>query len=486
MNDDLLRDLGLDQKPADVDGAVDIDSYSSPSRRKSVTALNVDQWTHELADRLYDEEPALRSAFVGSNIDDRLARHVVIDAFAAAFNPSIDLADDCENDKQRAYFAEVLLSPDFAVNRRATMLNTSFAVTAAAEIANGFVTYSNEVDEQQAKQEQPKDWWDVAEKDEPKSLEQSAMGCVAVGVNNATRSTERAQEMSRALVGGGCSMRGDGDGQTAISDERFKEIFAQVKDDSFLRKVLEFTGRYRRVANSAQRGKLFKGRDEFVGYELAGDITRVVSTELALLSDEDLENEFLMRLAENKAMCRKFVGNPPVGKGPVLVYIDESGSMDHDDRIYHAKALALSIAWVADYQNRWCGLVGYSRSHQQRKLSLPPGKWNNGELVDWLRGFYRKGTHVPLPSIEKHFQEFGCPRGETDLIVLTDGVVQYGSKLDNVTADFLAWKEKNQCKATAIIVGNNTAGDLDGMMDNIHFMPQLDANNAGIKEVLSI
>src|SRR6476619_3956255 len=72
----------------------------------------------------------------------------------------------------------------------------------------------------------------------------------------------------------------------------------------------------------------------------------------------------------------------PVGKGPIIVSVDESGSME-GEKAHTAKALALALAWIARRQRRWCGLVAYSGDSGERLLALPPDRWNETALMDW-------------------------------------------------------------------------------------------------------
>ena len=76
----------------------------------------------------------------------------------------------------------------------------------------------------------------------------------------------------------------------------------------------------------------------------------------------------------------------PVGKGPIIITIDESGSMQ-GEKAHTAKALALALAWIARQQNRWCALIAYSGDSGERLLALPPRRWNESALADWLTAF---------------------------------------------------------------------------------------------------
>ena len=99
------------------------------------------------------------------------------------------------------------------------------------------------------------------------------------------------------------------------------------------------------------------------------------------------------------ALCREHHAVEPVGKGPVIVCVDESGSMS-GDKIHTAKALALALAWVARHQRRWCALVAYSGDSGERLLAVPPGRWDEGRLADWLSAFIGRGGEIDIPVRE--------------------------------------------------------------------------------------
>ena len=111
----------------------------------------------------------------------------------------------------------------------------------------------------------------------------------------------------------------------------------------------------------------------------------------------ELELDTLRRIAERQALCREHHAVEPVGKGPIIVSVDESGSME-GEKAHTAKALALALAWVARRQRRWCGLVAYSGDTGERLLALPPGRWDEARLMDWLVGVHRPGFDAGRPG----------------------------------------------------------------------------------------
>jgi hypothetical protein len=136
-----------------------------------------------------------------------------------------------------------------------------------------------------------------------------------------------------------------------------------------------------------------------VGVGPGGDVGRLLPVELAKLAIPELELDTLRRIAEREALCREYHAVEPVGKGPVIIALDESGSMD-GTKIHTAKALALALAWVARQQRRWAGLIAYSGRSGERLLALPPGRGDEAALCDWLSAFIGQGSGLDLPIEE--------------------------------------------------------------------------------------
>src|SRR5439155_16101755 len=152
-------------------------------------------------------------------------------------------------------------------------------------------------------------------------------------------------------------------------------LFKRVRSNPTLKRICELAGRYRRVAQSKQRLKATHGYDDLVGVTLDGEVGRLLPHELAKLAVEEFELDAMRRLAERQLMCRLYQAVEPVAKGPILVVVDESGSMA-GQKVHTAKALALALAWVARQQRRWAGLVAFSGESGERLLGLPPGRWD--------------------------------------------------------------------------------------------------------------
>ena len=237
------------------------------------------------------------------------------------------------------------------------------------------------------------------------------------------------------------------------------------------------------MAQSKQRRKAIHGLDDVVGVEPGGDLARLLPYELAKLAFPELELDTLRRIVERQALCREYHATEPVGKGPIIISIDESGSMQ-GEKAHTAKALALALAWIARRQNRWCALVAYSGDSGERLLALPPGRWNEVALADWLSAFIGHGSDldVPIRELPRMYADLKAPVGATDVILITDAQVRIP---ETIRASFLAWKAVAKVRVHSLVLNDNP-GDLAGVSDEVHRVASLDPSGDAVGRVLSV
>jgi uncharacterized protein with von Willebrand factor type A (vWA) domain len=204
---------------------------------------------------------------------------------------------------------------------------------------------------------------------------------------------------------------------------------------------------------------------------------------LAKLAVPEFEDDTLRRLVERQTMCREYRATEPVAKGPIIVCCDESGSM-HGEKGHTAKALALALAWVARNQKRWVALVAYSGDSGERLLPLPPGRWDEAALMDWLAAFIGRGSSldVPVREMPRIYQELKAPAGKTDVLFITDAICRIPADLQ---AQFESWKAQVQARLIALVI-DSPAGDLAAISDELHLVQSLAATEEGVGRALSI
>lgn len=370
------------------------------------------------------------------------------EGFAASFRQYPELEQSCQSKRKEDFFRTLLESPDFQNLHRSTAANVMASDMSGAIIAKQI----DAMMEQDAEREK-KNKNDTQEEKEMGN----EIGCIAAvskAVQEATEEVEQLQAMCNAF-----GLNPGAGGETDI--QAIKNQFMAVRGNADLRRIIELAGRYRFSAQSKQRNKTKHGYDDVVGVEIGGDIGRALPIELGKLGDDDLSDDVMRRLADNQLMMRQFRGVEPQAKGPVVVCIDESGSMS-GERIAHAKAFALAMMWIAKKQKRGCLLVSFSTGPSCTYVNQ-----DSKDLYTWLKHFYNGGTDLTVPCVvvPQFWLSFSDGIvGKTDMIIVTDAQLKVEDKMRD---NFLKWKKENDVKVQTIVIGGS-GESMKCISDQIH------------------
>ena len=117
-------------------------------------------------------------------------------------------------------------------------------------------------------------------------------------------------------------------------------------------------------------------------------------------------------------------------------------------------------------------------------MALPPNRWNEAKLMDWLEAFIGGGSSIDVPVREmpRIYQQLQAPVGITDLIFITDAQCRLP---DELQAAFLAWKTSVQARLITLVI-DSPARDLARISDEVHLVKSLALEETGIDRVLSI
>ena len=414
---DLLKLLDLDGDPPDPGGAPPVIAAAEggPDAGTSITALDVDAWGLRRGRDLAAEGGRLGAA----------GESAAADFFWAAFDPAPALLPDCVDPGRREFLAGLLDSPAYGALRADTRLDDTAAAIAAAHFAAQYAGLADGPDTAGVRPD-----------------------AGAAGDLGALPRRRPAPPSRRRGNWANCATPATPSASAPASPAR-----PTPPPSPRCSSGSGPTPAWRGCANwpagsgpspGASSAARPPGLDENDGVGPGGDLGRLLPVELARLADPDFGPDALRRLAERQSLCRESHSPERVGKGPVVVTVDESGSM-HGGKAESAKALALTLAWVARRQRRWCGLVAYSGDSGERLLALPPGRWDGHRLADWVAAFIGRGSSldVPVRELPRMLAELGAPKGVTDVVVVTDAQC----RIPDADRDrFLAWKRAGRAR----------------------------------------
>lgn len=421
-----------------------------------------------------------------TNEDPMYDPYLQADMHSVCFEPEYSFAENPEDRERADWLKQLTESPDFQSMHNECQLDDTLSTIACESIAQKYVVYRKEEQQRQCQGG-----------NQPGGGGGGGTGNGsggAPGGNGSGRGMGNGQYIRQAISASQAvkharqEVSEARDAMSALGNDMLKDdvqaIFKAIRRNPNLKKIVEMAGRYRRLAQTKQRQKSIHGMEDVAGITIGGDVERLIPQELAMLSDDELELDAMRRISERQAMEFQFSGFQAKDKGPIIVTVDESGSMS-GDRIANAKALAMAMAWVAKSQKRWCALVAFSGSAQGRWVALPPDGWDAQKMLDWVAAFDGGGTvpDVPLSTVPfEYFKEMGAPKGKTDMITITDGGM---GVCQDMIDKFNAWKKEEKCLHFLVII-DDEPGDLEQTCDKLWKIKSLSLEEDCVSQLVSI
>ncbi|GAO01304.1 hypothetical protein [Anaeromyxobacter sp. PSR-1] len=237
----------------------------------------------------------------------------------------------------------------------------------------------------------------------------------------ASRAVEELREATEGLAGigfapGTSTLRGGaGDGARA------RPLAARLRSDSRLLRIALLAGRMKRIAASKRRARVRHGADEVTDVTQGADLARALPVELARLTDPRRRLDFLRRLAERQVLQYQLVGSERLGRGPLVVLLDKSSSMDEGGGLKDvwATALALALFGHARAEGRPFALIAYNAAPFYVEVVRP------GASVPEEALFVRCGGGTSIAAaMERGLEVIADVRGglrSADLVLVSDG-----------------------------------------------------------------
>ena len=169
---------------------------------------------------------------------------------------------------------------------------------------------------------------------------------------------EEASEVKSALSALGCGAELAPAQHEQVSGRRMA-LVARVAESPQLRRVLLLAGRIERVHSRQKRVRSRRERSETCGVTLGRDVSRMLPSEAARLSHPVLRLDLLRRMHEGRVMEYDLQGEEPLGRGPIVLMLDESSSMSGEPHEW-ARAVAVACVLVARTESRPITVVSFN------------------------------------------------------------------------------------------------------------------------------
>lgn len=197
---------------------------------------------------------------------------------------------------------------------------------------------------------------------------------------------------------------------------------SQVKDRPLIEQIAEMAGRMYRAMTGGRKVPTDEPH-EVTGVKVGGEIERLLAEELTQLFDPDMSDHAAIRILEKQSQQYKMKGKSCASRGPLVIAVDESGSMHDDgygDRNSWAKACCVALTRIAHEGNRQVRVVHFATATDVSPLA--PG--DHKAVLDMTRHFLGGGTEI-AKALAVSAREVGNLAAQgfvgADIVLITDG-----------------------------------------------------------------
>lgn len=292
-------------------------------------------------------------------------------------------------------------------------------------------------------------------------------------IEKANQEIKKQKEDLNSLLGGGAGS-GEVEMKKLPLNEQLK-LASVLRDSEDVREIAEWAGQFKAIARKKQKVKHTESVDRS-GMTLGNDIERLLAQELGQFVKTGTKLDFLRRFSEGQTMMFSPEGKETLAKGPIVMCLDESGSMAKI--INQAKGFCLAIAMIAKKQGRDFCLIPFS-NRTGEKLVCEKGKVTTEHIISLASNFLGGGTHYmpPLNEAVKYIQNNKRFK-KADIIFVTDGDPSDTGALNKGLPNFIQQKQKFAINIMSLLIGGTSSEYVERFSDKVINAEDFTADNA--------
>ncbi|WP_126429933.1 vWA domain-containing protein [Brevibacillus marinus] len=237
------------------------------------------------------------------------------------------------------------------------------------------------------------------------------------------------------------------------------QLAEALKNTSKLKKIAEWAGRFKAIAQKKQRSKT-KSAITRKGVTTGNNVEHLLPSEIMFYMNPATKEDFLRRFVEGQTVQYDTRGKQRVGKGPIILCLDQSGSMRKLDE--QSKGFALALMMIARKQRRDFALVNFA--NQAESYEYPNGKMTPQDLIDLATRFLNGGTNF-ASALNKAVEILKKSRfKQADICFITDGE-------DHLSPEYLErfnqFKKEKDFHVLSIVLGTENDATVKLFSDHV-------------------
>ncbi len=238
--------------------------------------------------------------------------------------------------------------------------------------------------------------------------------------------------------------------------------------------LLDLVGRMRSLARQKARESVRERTDEIHSIELAGDLSRLLPSELAALASDVPERrlEAEARFIEGRSLGWRLKEKPADRRGPVIAMIDSSASMA-GERMEWATAVALGAVDLASGRGglpKRPSCVLFFNERVAGETRFAPGERDVRKLLSVATVGAGGGTdYEPVLKRALEVASESAYDG-ADLLLVTDALCRLS---DEFQRKLLSEKSQRGMRLYSVLIGTRSAGELERYSERVFTLEDL-------------
>ena len=244
--------------------------------------------------------------------------------------------------------------------------------------------------------------------------------------------TEALKDVNESLDANDALGWGSGAGNVKTTPTKDRVAMAKkLREDKSFAHFMKLVGTMRMTALNVQRRKSKRNSSVLTGIELGGDLSQVLPSELMFANmGPAFRAMFLSDLLDESLLQSKWTGKDKSMRGPVVLVVDDSGSMGNEDqrdemsREAIAKVIVLAAASVCQKQKRDLFVFKHNETIVGR-WEFKKGKVDWNQLCSFVDTFVGGGTDwTSVTSEATRLTTIGAWK-QADILYVTDGCCRF-------------------------------------------------------------